>query len=286
LLFRVGPTLWVKFGAFAALGTFAATSICTLSLAPSRGHGIASALVFGATAATLVSAWLGARLYRIGKLVEEPLQELRRVGFVSWGGYLGLIACVLAAAHVANLPLLDVIDLALPASLLASAIGRLGCLSYGCCGGRPSAHGIHWRRPESRIVRELGEAGSVPRVPAQLIQSVHAFATFALVAVVAGRSSPGTPTLLVMIVYCLGRFAIEFSREEQRFTTLELTRGQIAALVVFALSTVGLFFLPAEGIAASFHRSSSSPWTLWAPLASGALAFLVCGVHVHRVGRW
>jgi phosphatidylglycerol:prolipoprotein diacylglycerol transferase len=283
---RVGPTLWVTFGAFAGLGTFAAMALSAVSLVPVVGSDRASSLVFGTTMATLVGGWLVARLYRIDRFVERPLEELRRVGFVSWGGYVGLIGSVLASAHVAKMPLLDVIDVVLPASLLASAIGRLGCVSYGCCGGRPCELGIRWHRPESRIVRELGEAGSLPRVPTQLLQCLHALATFAVVAALAGHAGPGAPTLFVMILYSLGRFAIEFLRDEPRFGRFALTRGQILAGLVFTLSTIGLFFLPAEGVAASFHLSPVSPLTLAAPLASGMIVFLVCGVHLRRVGSW
>jgi phosphatidylglycerol:prolipoprotein diacylglycerol transferase len=283
---RVGPTLWVTFGAFAGLGAFAATALIAFSLAPLIGSEHSSSLAVVATAATLFGGWLVARLYRLDRFVERPLEELRRVGFVSWGGYVGLIGSVLACAHVEKMPLLGVIDIVLPASLLTSAIGRIGCVSYGCCGGKPCKHGIRWRRPESRIVRELGEAGSVPRVPTQLLQCLHALATFAVVAALAGHSRPGAPALFTMILYSLGRFAIEFLRDEQRFGRFELTRGQIVAGVVFTLSTIGLFFLPAEGIAASFHVWPVSLLTLAAPLVSGMLAFVVCGVHLRNVGSF
>ena len=283
---RVGSTVWVTFGLFAGLGGFAATALLATSLAPSLGIESANALVLGITAATLAGSWFVARLYRIRTFIERPLDELRRVGFVSWGGYAGLIGCALVAARVLGIPPLDVLDLALPSSLLASAIGRLGCLSYGCCTGRPSSAGIRWRRPESRIVRELGESGCVPRVPAQLLSSLHAVATFALVAALAGLARPGLPTLLVLLVYSLGRFAIECLREEPRYTRFELTRGQIASAAVFLVALVLLFFLPAEGIAASFHLTAFSPLTLVAPLASGALTFVVCGVHHRHVGTW
>jgi phosphatidylglycerol:prolipoprotein diacylglycerol transferase len=286
VMFRSGPLVWVTFGAFAGLGTFVATALTAVSLAPVYGVGQASALVLGVTAATLVGAWLVARLYRIGELVARPLEELRRVGFVSWGGYVGLIGAALVTGHCAKMPLLDVIDLVLPASLLLSAVGRLGCVAYGCCAGRPCVHGIRWRRAESRIVRELGEIGRVSRVPTQLLQCVHALATFAVVTALAGRAKPGAPTLFVMILYALGRFAIEFLRDEPRFGRFELTRGQITCAAVFTLSTSGLFLLPAAaGTAASFHFAKVSPLALAAPLVSGIVALVVCSAHGRRVGR-
>jgi phosphatidylglycerol:prolipoprotein diacylglycerol transferase len=286
ILFRVGPTLWVTFGLFAGLGAFAATALCAASLEPRYGEKPANTLVLGATLATLGGGWLVARLYRLASLIERPLEELRRVGFVSWGGYVGLIGSTLAIAHAFRMPLVEVLDLTLPSSLFASAIGRLGCLSYGCCGGRPCEHGILWRHPESRVVREFGSAASVPRVPTQLLSSLHALATFALVAALSGRARPGAPTLFVMILYSLGRFVIEFLREEPRYPPFELTRGQIACAAVCSLSLLGLLGLPAAGLAAPLHFSMSAPLTLVAPLASGALAFAVCGVHLRRVGSW
>lgn len=284
VMFRSGPAVWVTFGAFAGLGAFAATALSAVSLAPVYGVGQASRLLLGVTAATLVGAWLVARLYRFGDLVARPLEELRRVGFVSWGGYVGLIGAALVTGHCAKMPLLDVLDLVLPASLLLSAIGRLGCVAHGCCAGRPCAHGIRWRRAESRIVRELGKTGSVSRVPTQLLQCVHTFATFAVVTALAGRAKPGAPALFVLILYSLGRFAIEFLRDEPRFGRFELTRGQIGSVAVFLLSVSGLFFLPAVGRAASFHFADVSPLALAAPLASALAAFVVCGAHGRRVG--
>lgn len=287
VLFRIGPTVWVTFGLFAALGALSATALLAARLEPVCGATAVVTLVLGATAATLGGGWLVARLYRFGSFLERPVEELRRVGFVSWGGYLGLLAATFAVARTFDVPYLVVIDVALPASLIASAVGRLGCASYGCCGGRPCDSGIVWRQPESRIVRELGDAAKVPRVPAQLLSGLHALVTFAAVAVLSDDGArPGARALLVVMLYALGRFAIEFSREETRYTSFELTRGQLACGAAFGLSFVGWMTLPATAAPASIHGSLGSQLTLVAPLASGAFTFVVCGLHLRRVGTW
>lgn len=281
----------VTYGLFVGAGAFAMTlwsgaTLIALGVPAVRFAPFAVAV----GGCMLLGGRVGGLLYRARLLVTAPFEALRTVGFVSWGGYLGLFAVGFAGASWLGLPPGVVIDRLVLPGLLCSAIGRFGCLSYGCCGGAPSRHGIVWRNPEARIVRELGKAASMPRVPTQILSSLFALVLTCVLAALTMRPLPaGSLAALGALAYGLGRAALEATREEARFGRLRFTRGQFATLAVSALAVTALFVI--DGPAAWPAPAWDAPLSAWraalpAALGCGALTLLVTGIHGPRVGRW
>ncbi len=110
-------------------------------------------------------------------------------------------------------------------------VARLGCFTYGCCYGRPSALGIRWTDPEAKPVREHGAADIVPRVPTQLLSSAAAAVLWVTLLVVLHRGSvaPGTVAGLAFVGYGVSRFGIECLRADPRDGPWRLTQGRSAA---------------------------------------------------------
>lgn len=288
VLFRIGPSLWATYGVCVAAGTAVmavglAATLIDAGVPPGRVAvylvGLAAAMLAGGRA-----MWL---LYQAG----APCARLhRRVGFVSWGGYLALVAGAVAFARLAALDGLWLLDRTLFWGFIASGFGRLGCLSYGCCYGRPAAWGIRWTDPQAKVIREHGPEAAVPRIPTQLFAALLAFAIAALLGVVSRSDPPaGTVAGVGLLVYALGRFGIDCLREERRFGSWGLTSGQIGAALAGA---VGLAFLLAvdgpPGWSAPAYSVSlfSAPLVWGAVLVAVALVALVCGLHWREVGRW
>lgn len=282
----------VTYGQFVAAGAFAMTlwsgaSLGVLGVGPSRFAPFA----VGVGLAMLAGGRLAGLLYRPELLWRAPFEALRTVGFVSWGGYAGLFAAAVLGARWLGLPAPLVLDRLLLPALLCSAIGRFGCLSYGCCGGRPWAHGITWRDPDARIVRELGREASVPRVPTQLLSSGLALGLALILMLLTTRPlPPGALTAFGVLVYGLGRASVESTREEARYGRWCLTRGQLASLGLAALGLVATLGLPdaAGSWPVPAWRAPASAWldTLPTALVCGTLVLLVTGVHGRRIGRW
>lgn len=284
VLFELGMTRWVTFGLFAALGA---------TLALGDAYRALTAFVSPRTAAifTLVTPWvvvLGARalalLYDLRLLVVNRRSALGRVGFVSWGGYLGLAISALAFAPGSGLAPLAWLDRVFTAALLCSACGRLGCLTYGCCYGRPHPAGVLFANGASKAVRETGRAER--RVPTQLLSSALALAVFAVAHLIMVHAAPGVTLSLGFLAYGLGRFNIEQQREEPRFGRFHLTRGQLACALVFTLALAAFFAVPASMPPVPHAAERSVLEALVVALPGGLSTFVATAMHGRDIGRW
>ncbi|HEY3500477.1 MAG TPA: prolipoprotein diacylglyceryl transferase family protein, partial [Polyangiaceae bacterium] len=287
VLFRARESVWVTYGALVALGgvtgaVAAAPLLAGLGLAP----GDIALYELGLAASMLAGGRLVWLAYEWRRVWREPASMLRRVGFVSFGGYAGFLLFSLLFALEARLPVLGLFDRVVPPAFLISAWGRLGCLSYGCCYGRPCAHGLVWRDPHSKVHREQGPAGCVPRVPTPLLSAALAAGVAALGGLLLTRGAlPGAVAAGVLLAYAVARFGLEHFRDEPRLAR-RLTKGQLLCLPVALGSLVLLLALPDAAFAGVHADFSVLPSLLPAFGAIGALAFLVCGFHRREVGRW
>jgi phosphatidylglycerol:prolipoprotein diacylglycerol transferase len=110
-------------------------------------------------------------------------------------------------------------DLFAPAIALGEAIGRFGCLAYGCCEGKITT--AAWA---------LREDGAM-RYPTELMSAAAAAATFAVLVVLERkRLLPENGLFYVQgVLLCGARFVIEFYRDVS-VTAFGLTTAQLACL--------------------------------------------------------
>jgi phosphatidylglycerol:prolipoprotein diacylglycerol transferase len=289
VLLRVGPVVCVTYGAFAGLGAAAGLATCHALLAHRLPPTDEALFLLGLAASMLAGARVVALLYRPALLVREPSEALRRVGFVSWGGYLGMFAFPFLFASVAGGNPWWLLDRACLSGLVCSCIGRVGCLAYGCCYGRPAERGICWRDPEAKMNREGAASAHAARIPTQLLSAACAASLVPVVLAAMARGAPGVATLLGSLLYSVGRFGIECLRDEPRFGRWAMTRGQIASAFFAAACIALLLSFPGVVPAASGGvpvPDASRPGAWLAVVAASLLVFLVYSVHWKRVGRW
>jgi len=125
-------------------------------------------------------------------------------------------------------------DLAAPGTILAQAIGRVGCTINGCCYGLPAPQGLPWSivytHPDSYA--PLGVA-LYPTPPYEII---FALALFGLLLKLRGRLKPdGTLFLVYLTSYSAWRVGIDFLREGTPFV-LGLHQAQFVAIIVLAIT--------------------------------------------------
>lgn len=294
VLARIGPTVWVTYGLFVALGCAASASVLADRLAT---DGLAVRTIVGYAAIVAPAMAVGGRLlwfataYRQVRMMGLG-RAVRTVGLVSWGTYLGFFAgsAIFAAAWKVSLPWL--LDRTVPVVLLCSVIGRIGCLTYGCCFGRVCADGIVWRRPESKVVRQFGAAAGQPRIPVQLMSAAATLTAVLAAALASLRPAPaGVVTGLVMLLYAMGRFGVDSFRDQtfELAWARGLNLGQVSSLLVIVLALAMLF--AAHGPSAWPRSMFAYDWPLLSPMAPliaivTALIFVVSGYHWRRVGQW
>jgi phosphatidylglycerol:prolipoprotein diacylglycerol transferase len=291
---RFGGFVFVTFGVLAGFGTLFGFGWMSLlwvgqGLAPHHLSGL------GLTGAVGVvgGSWIAALALDHRQLIARPLETLRRPAFVSWGGIVGaLLALALCAviSHFGTLLLLDGFARGAP---LGHLLGRIGCLTYGCCFGRRT-HGllsITYTHPQSKAVR-VGGLHGVPLHPAAAYEAVLDAGLFVTMNAVAWLDAPqGVPVALCMIGYGLGRFGIEFLRDNDgRILPGGLALNQVvslglAATGAVALLPLALFAPPAPPFAWS-AAFAATPTVLLALVPCAALVGLGFSMHRGRVGSW
>jgi len=219
-------------------------------------------------------AWAGLRLYRAGF---DTKHIIRGLGISCWGGVGGayvlhyvvtliphalpwsskpywggnsIMGVILGGAITgfwylkqAGLPWRKAFDAAVLPLPLAQAIGRMGCLSAGCCYGKPSTSWMAMRLRDTQGVTML-------RYPTQLIASFADLLIFGLLLLIEfsgrRRKSPswafqGFLSAGYLALYSIKRFLMEFIRQTANPIVGPLTWAQLLCLVGLLLSGTAIF---------------------------------------------
>ena len=295
VLFRHGDWVFVSFGLFATVGAWLTMALTGFLLI---GQGVAPAeflrLALLSCAAVVAGSWLLARFLDLRAPVVDRAAEPPRPAFVSWGGLLALMLVLVlfgALSGHGELVVLDALARSIP---LGHAVGRLGCLSYGCCFGRPTAGrlAITYRTPEAKAVR-VGAHYGVPLHPAPLYEAILDVVLFAAANAAAWAGAPlGAVTALVLFGYGCGRFAIEFLRDNGETPaagriTLNQRIALAAALVGAVLAGSALLSDPAAAPPFAWIAPlRDAPWLAAATLPGALMVFFGFSLHRGEVGRW
>jgi hypothetical protein len=261
------------------------------------GQGLApeAYLTLGLVSCLVVVAgsWLVAQILDYRLLLEDPRRALRRPTFVSWGGVLLLPAVFLVFARSTGFSWLLLLDAVTRTILLGHALGRLGCLSYGCCFGRPTQGrlAVIYRNPLAKAVRVAGLHG-VPLHPAALYEAVMDVGVFLVVNLVAALGPPvGIPSAVAFAFYGLGRFVIEFVKDNDG----RIIVGRLALNHLICLGMIAFGALLLRGILAAPETAPSISWSLGldtvrallpAILPAALVVFVGFSLHRRRVGAW
>ena len=169
-----------------------------------------------------------------------------RSGGVYYGGL--LLALISAAWYLRkkHLPTWTITDLAAPGIALGQAVGRLGCLSAGCCYGKPTH--VPWAITfTSQYAHDnVGVPLNTPLHPTQIYESAGTFCLFLfLMWRLSRKHATGQILLEYLMLYALLRFVIEFYRYDDRGFVLHglLSTSQFIAILTFVGSAVAYLFL-------------------------------------------
>ncbi len=238
-LFRIGSFALPTYG-FAMAMAFLLALLLLRRRAPAHGVSADDASDLGIW--LLLSGLLGAKLLLV--VVEGPgayltswkgLLSLFRAGGVFYGGLLGALVVGGWFMWKRKLAFLDVADAAAPAVALGQAIGRVGCLSAGCCWGRSCSEpwAITFTNPAAAA--NVGVPLDVPLHPTQIYEGVGLFVLTAALLLLPRRKFRGTTFGIYLVSAALLRGTVEFFRGDPRgtvFGTSISTSQFIAALLL------------------------------------------------------
>ncbi len=173
------------------------------------------------------------------------LSTLRSTG-VYYGGLLLALAASAWYLRRAQLPGWKVADLAAPGIALGQAIGRLGCLSAGCCFGKPTQLPWGITFTDRYAYDNIGVPLNVPLHPTQLYEAGATFLLFVFLQWRLYRKHfTGQIILEYLLLYAGARFIIEFFRDDDRgflFRGL-LSTSQFIGIVAILAAVVLFFYL-------------------------------------------
>jgi phosphatidylglycerol:prolipoprotein diacylglycerol transferase len=173
------------------------------------------------------------------------LSTLRSTG-VYYGGLLLALAASAWYLRRIKLPAWKVADLSAPGIALGQAIGRIGCLSAGCCFGKPTQLPWGITFTDRYAYDNIGVPLNVSLHPTQLYEAGAALLLFLyLQRRLARKHFTGQIILEYLMLYAGLRFVLDFFRDDERGFILNglLSTSQFIGILTILGSALAFFYL-------------------------------------------
>ena len=235
-LFQIGPFTVYAYGLMIAIGVLVAYLVGEYR---AKKYSLNPNMIFSLTISCLVGGIIGAKLLfyivEFKTIIEDPsiLLDITH-GFVVYGGIIGGILTGYVFCKIKKLEFWKYFDLVMPSIALAQAFGRLGCTFAGCCYGRETDSWFHIIYEESSFA-----PNGVALLPTQLISSGLNFIHFFLLIFLAKKvKASGQVAGLYLIFYSIGRFCLEFLRNDPRGAVSTLSTSQFISIFIFIVGAI------------------------------------------------
>lgn len=206
-------------------------------------RGLNGDMVYGLTIAAVFFGFLAARILHIitefKYFLADPMAYITGSGFVVFGGIIGGIITVMIYCKLKGANGFDYIDLMAPSVALAQGFGRLGCLLAGCCYGRETTSPLGIVFTNSHYA-----PNGVRLIPTQIIMSVGDFIIAAILLWYASKERKrGQITFMWLGLYSVGRFFVEFLRNDYRGSVGILSTSQFIGILMLIAVVLSFKFL-------------------------------------------
>lgn len=193
--------------------------------------------IFNLTVLTIISGVLGGKLLfiitNLGSFIENPISVITNFGygFVIYGAIISGMLAIILYSKYKSWSLLDILDLAVPSVAIAQGFGRIGCFLAGCCYGAETTGPLYVIFPEGSL--------AVPHVhlyPTQIYSSIFDFILGIFLILYSRKTKEcGKVFSLYLICYSVGRFFIEFLRNDIRGNIGILSTSQFISIFTLIL---------------------------------------------------
>ncbi len=252
-LFRIGNIPIYGYGAMIALGILLAMVVGTIRF---KKRGLKEDAVFDIVLVGGICGFMGAKLLYVivefQEFLKDPLGVLGSTGFVVYGG---LIAGVIAGwvyTRIKKINFMEYWDNVMPEIAMIQGFGRIGCFLAGCCYGKETTAWYGVVFPDDCLAPPDG----VSRIPTQLISAagdwIIAIGLMILLDIVFKNVKKqqskkfghvyGDIGCAWLILYGVGRFAVEFLRADYRGTVGIFSTSQFISIFMVAIGVGILVF--------------------------------------------
>lgn len=232
-LFSIGKITIHGYGLMIGLGFMAAVLIGCYR---AKLQGLSADLFSSMAVWVLIIGFLGGKLLFLivdfKNFLANPLGSLGSSGFVVYGGIISGLLTIYFFCKIKKIPVMSYADLIAPSIAINQGFGRIGCFMAGCCYGRETDSWLGVTFPEGC----LAPAG-VKLIPTQLISAIGMLLIgIGLILIARKAKYKGLITGLYLLLYSVGRFIIEFFRNDYRGTVGILSTSQFISLFIFVLA--------------------------------------------------
>ena len=239
-LFSIGPVTIHGYGLMIAIGI-----VVALLVGDKRAgkRGLDGELVYPMTLLTVVFGFLAARILFIitewKNFIKAPMDYITGSGFVVFGGIIGGILTIYLYCRIKKVNAIDYLDLMTPSVAIAQGFGRIGCFLAGCCYGRETD--AWWG---ITFTRSHFAPNGVSLIPTQLIMSAGDFIIAALLFLYLKKDRKKLQVTCVYIaLYSIGRFGVEFLRNDYRGNVGLLSTSQFIGIFTLIAAVAAYIFL-------------------------------------------
>ena len=234
-ILSIGPITIHGYGLMIAIGVVAALLI---GEARANKRGLSGDILYPLTGVCVLSGFLGAKLLfcivEWKTFIQAPLEYLGTNGFVVYGGIIGGVFGGWLFCVLRKLPFWRYFDIVMPSVAIAQAFGRIGCFLAGCCYGAQTDawYGIAFQNSKFA-------PNGVKLIPTQLISSAGMFLVAGILIWYARRErKPGRVGAWYLILYSIGRFFLEYLRNDHRGTVGNLSTSQFISVGIVVVGIV------------------------------------------------
>ncbi len=231
-LFTIGPFTVHGYGLMIAIGVLAALFIAE---ARAKKRDMNADVLYPLTLVCVVFGFASAKvlfcIVEWRQFIKNPLQLLTGNGFVVYGGIIGGVLAAFLYCRLKKLNFWDYFDIVLPSVAVAQGFGRIGCFLAGCCYGREtdSFLGIAFTHSDYA-------PNGVKLLPTQLFSAAGMFLIAGFLFWYAKKErKKGQVGALYLVLYSIGRFIIEFFRDDYRGAVGFLSTSQFISLFILAI---------------------------------------------------
>lgn len=251
-LLTIGKFTLHGYSVMIALGFIIAMGLCLLRAKKKNVNGdvITDIGLIG-----VIAGFLGAKILYIIVSFKDLIADPKSVigfpqifsGFVAYGGIIFGFIAILVYAKIKKINAAEYLDFTIPFIAMIQGFGRIGCFLAGCCYGGPtdSFLGVTFPSPH--------QMAGIKVWPTQLFSAAGDFAICGILLLFSMKNrKKGMVSVLYVILYAIGRFAVEFFRADERgFIALgnfSLSTSQFISLLVLpiAIGVAVLISLPKE----------------------------------------
>ncbi len=238
-ILSIGSITIHGYGLMIAIGFMVALLVGTYR---AKKKGLDPEVVSSIAMLAIVCGFLGAKLLYVivefDDFLKSPMDVIGSEGFVVYGGIIAGALSAIIYCRIKKFSFMSYFDLMMPSVAIAQGFGRIGCFLAGCCYGMETQSMLGVIFPEG----SLAPAG-IKLLPTQLFSSAGDFLIAGILIWFSSKSRcKGDIGALYLLLYGIGRFAIEFLRNDERGIVGMLSTSQFIS-IFFVIGALILFLI-------------------------------------------